>query len=448
MVESKWPSGFKSIAYGLITFSLPLILSGILQQLYNWADAFIVGNVEGERALAAVGATTTVINFYLMAITGFTLGLSILVGQRFGGGRTDSVPQVLSTFSVTLGVFFAILAAVGIWLTSPILHLLHTTPDTVLLAEAYLRIIFLGIPFLAVYNVYSAALRGMGDSRAPFLAVLISSVVNVALDLYFVAVLHWGVSGAAIATVVSQAAMTVFIILYAIKKYPVLRFRLRRGIVDRQTLAGGLRFGIPPMIQSSVSAFGSLLLQNFMNGFGTQTVAAITTAYRIDSIALLPIINLGSGNSTIVAQSYGAGEEKKTRKIYMVGTVLMAVVSVLMTVLVVPVGGPLIALFGAGPEAVEIGRGFFQRLASFYVVYGLATATRGYLEGICDVVYSSVAGIVSLACRIIASYAFAGVFGNSIIAYAEAFSWGILLLLYVARMLWKRAQARPPASNA
>ena len=383
-----------------------------------------------------------------MAITGFTLGLSILVGQRFGGGRTDSVPQVLSTFSVTLGVFFAILAAVGIWLTSPILHLLHTTPDTVLLAEAYLRIIFLGIPFLAVYNVYSAALRGMGDSRAPFLAVLISSVVNVALDLYFVAVLHWGVSGAAIATVVSQAAMTVFIILYAIKKYPVLRFRLRRGIVDRQTLAGGLRFGIPPMIQSSVSAFGSLLLQNFMNGFGTQTVAAITTAYRIDSIALLPIINLGSGISTIVAQSYGAGEEKKTRKIYMVGTVLMAVVSVLMTVLVVPVGGPLIALFGAGPEAVEIGRGFFQRLASFYVVYGLATATRGYLEGIGDVVYSSVAGIVSLACRIIASYAFAGVFGNSIIAYAEAFSWGILLLLYVARMLWKRAQARPPASNA
>lgn len=105
MVESKGPSGFKSIAYGLITFSLPLILSGILQQLYNWADAFIVGNVEGERALAAVGATTTVINFYLMAITGFTLGLSILVGQRFGGGRTDSVPQVLSTFSVTLGVF-------------------------------------------------------------------------------------------------------------------------------------------------------------------------------------------------------------------------------------------------------------------------------------------------------------------------------------------------------
>ncbi|MFR2562926.1 MAG: MATE family efflux transporter [Anaeromassilibacillus sp.] len=124
-------------------------------------------------------------------------------------------------------------------------------------------------------------------------------------------------------------------------------------------------------------------------------------------------MNLGSGISTIVAQSYGAGEEKKTRKIYMVGTVLMAVVSVLMTVLVVPVGGPLIALFGAGPEAVEIGRGFFQRLASFYVVYGLATATRGYLEGIGDVVYSSVAGIVSLACRIIASYAFAGVFGNT-----------------------------------
>lgn len=442
MAVQREQKDFKGIAYVLIKFSLPLILSGVLQQLYNWADAFIVGNVEGELALAAVGATSTVTNFYLMAITGFTLGLSILFGQKFGSGETKYIPKILSSFSVILGIVFTLLAVLGIGIVSPILRLLHTTQDTLQLAEDYLQIIFLGVPFLAVYNVYSAALRGIGDSRAPFFAVLVSSVVNVVLDVIFVAWFHWGVGGAAIATVISQVAMTVFIILYTIKKHPILRYHWNKKILDRQVLAQGMRFGFPPMIQSSVSAFGSLLLQNFMNGFGTQTVAAITTAYRVDSIALLPIINLGSGISTLVAQSHGAGEEKRAKKIFIVGTAVMLVVSLLLTLLVVPTGGRLIALFGAGEEAVAIGNSFFQRIACFYFIYGLATAVRGYLEGLGDVVYSSIIGIVSLAFRIFASYAFASLCGNMIIAYAEAFSWGILLALYFIRMLWKRNRTK------
>lgn len=424
----------------LMKFSLPLILSGVLQQLYNWADAFIVGNVEGELALAAIGATGTVVNFYLMAVTGFTLGLAILFAQKHGGGETGDIPKILSTFSILLGAVFLLLAAVGVWLAAPLLHLLHTTPDTIVLAERYLQIIFAGVPFLAVYNVYSAALRGTGDSRAPFLAILVSSIVNVALDILFVAGLHWGVTGAAVATVLAQAAMTVFLIVYAVKKHPLLRFQMGKGALHRTALAQGIRLGIPPMIQSSVSAFGGLLLQNFMNGFGTQTVAAITTAYRVDSIILLPIINLGSGISTLVAQSDGAGEKKRARSIFAVGTVLMAGGSLLLTLLVIPTGGYLIAMFGVGRAATEIGRNFFQRIASFYAVYGIATAVRGYLEGLGDVLYSSIAGIASLVCRILLSYAMEPLYGNMTIAYAEAFSWGILLALYLFRLLWKRTR--------
>lgn len=430
-----------NIAWILLKFSLPLILSGVLQQLYNWADAFIVGNVEGELALAAIGATGTVVNFYLMAITGFTLGLAILFAQKHGSGETGDIPKILSTFSVLLGAVFILLAAAGVWLASPLLHLLHTTQDTMHLAESYLQIIFAGVPFLAVYNVYSAALRGTGDSRAPFLAILVSSVVNVALDMLFVAGLRWGVAGAAAATVLAQAAMTVFLIGYAVKKHPLLRFPFGKGMLHRAALRQGIRLGIPPMIQSSVSAFGGLLLQNFMNGFGTQTVAAITTAYRVDSIILLPIINLGSGISTLVAQSDGAGDQKRARNIFAVGAALMAAGSLLLTLLVIPTGGYLIAMFGVGPGAVEIGRRFFQCIASFYVVYGLATAVRGYLEGLGDVLYSSIAGIASLVCRILLSYAMAPLYGNMTIAYAEAFSWGILLALYLFRLLWKRAKS-------
>ena len=395
-----WKPGHDSIALSLISFSIPLILSGILQQLYNWVDAFVVGNVDGELALAAVGSTGSIINFYLLALTGFTL---------------------------------------GVILTPQMLRLMNTTPDTFELAADYLRIIFLGVPFLAIYNVYSAALRGLGDSRAPFLSILLSSAVNVILDIWLVAVLDWNVSGAAIATVVSQIAMTVFLVIYAVLKYPLLRFGFGKNLIRKTALREGVRLGFPPMIQSSVNAFGNLILQNFMNGFGSQTVAAITTAYRVDTIVILPMTNLGSGISTLVAQSCGAGDEKRARKTFLVGTGMMVVVSLLLTCMVIPMGGPLISLFGASAQVVEIGRNFFRGLAVFYVVLGLSTAARSFLEGTGDVLYSSFAGILSLIVRIIASYAFAHVFGNMIIAYAEAFAWGVMLLLYLARLAvkWK-----------
>lgn len=437
----------KSIAFVLIKFSLPLILSGILQQLYNWADAFIVGNVEGEGALAAIGATTTLVNFYVTAITGFTLGLSILFAQKYGSGDEKEIAGILSTFSVFLGGIFTVFAATGIAAALPLLELLNTTADTILLAKDYLQLVFIGVPFLAVYNVYSAALRGIGDSKAPFYAVLLSSAINIALDILFVACFRWGVSGAAIATVISQSAMTVFLVAYGVKKYSVLRFKVCRQSFNKKSFTAGCRFGVPPMLQSSVNSAGNIILQNFMNGFGTQTVAAITTAYRVDSIILVPMINLGSGISTLVAQSVGSGQKKHARKILSVGAVLMSVISLLMTGLVISIGGHLIALFGAGQEAISIGDNFFHRIAVFYLVYGLSTAVRGYLEGTGDVLYSSFTGIAALCFRILASYAFVSMFSNMVIAYAEGFSWIILLLLYTLRLIWKEKSKKEVEGN-
>ena len=416
---------FKSTARELADFSLPLIASGVLQQLYNWADAFIVGNVVGEAALAAVGATATAVGFYIYLIAGFSVGLSILFAQTYGSGDMRAMPRILSTFSA---VFLA--AALGMATAPALLRLLHTTPDTIAMAEDYLVIVLAGVPFLALYNVYSAALRGLGDSRAPFYAVLVSSAVNVALDLLFVAVFRWSVAGAAAATVASQAAMALFLIFYAARRYPVLRFNFKDRLIDRAALAEGCRLGFPPTVQFSVTSLGNLALQNFMNGFGTQTVAAVTTAYRIDTIILLPIINLGSAISTLVAQSRGAGDRARMGRIFSAG---MAAVSVALTLLVIPTGSRLIALFGAGGEAVAIGHDFFLRIASFYWAFGLATAFRGYIEGLGDVLWSSCAGIAALAFRIAASYALVPFFGNMVIAYAEALSWILLLALYAAR---------------
>lgn len=424
-----------NIAGALTAFTVPLILSGVFQQLFNWVDAFIVGNVEGELALAGIGAVTSTYAMFVMIIVGFTSGLSVLAAQRFGMGRGEELGYILTSFSLILGGLFLVVCSLGAVFVEEILIFLDTPENIFQNAEDYLRIMFMGIPFLAVYNTCCAVLRGLGDSKAPFRSVMVCCVINVFLDLIFIAGLRWGTAGAAVATVLSQLAMTVYIVCYAARRYPFLR--PKRSMLLRDTAGEGTRFGIPPAIQSGASSFGNIVLQRFMNGFGDQTVAAITTAYRVDSVLLLPIVNFGSGVATMVAQNIGAGRPERAKKALKIGAAMIAGVSLLLTLLILLAGGPLIAMFGLTPESVEIGRQFFIRLASFYVVYGLAMAVRGYLEGLGDMTFSGMAGVAALLVRIAASYAFAGVFGRMVIAYAEAFSWMVLLGLYLLRYAWK-----------
>ena len=222
----------KSAAKALLLFTLPLILSGLFQQLFNWVDAFIVGNVEGELALAGIGATTSLYNLFVTVITGFTSGLAVLSAQLFGRGEKEKIRKVLSTYTILMGAAFLLIAAAGIFFAERILHLMNTPEHIFGSAESYLRIILIGVPFLAVYNTYSAVLRGVGNSRVPFIAVLISSGVNVVLDLLFVAGLGYGAAGAAAATAIAQAAMTVYVILYTCRRYPLLRFRFGKEALD------------------------------------------------------------------------------------------------------------------------------------------------------------------------------------------------------------------------
>ncbi|MDE7334123.1 MAG: MATE family efflux transporter [Lachnospiraceae bacterium] len=419
----------------LTLFTIPLILSGLFQQMFNWADAFIVGNIEGELALGGIGAVTSLYNLFVTVIVGFASGISILAAQQHGMGKTKQLKGILSTFVLLLGGVFGVIAIFGAPLTKDILTLLDTPASIFDIGKEYLQILFIGIPFLAVYNTYSAVLRGIGDSKAAFLSVLVCSVFNIVLDLVFVAALQYGVAGAAAATVISQAAMTIFVVSYTIRKYPVLRFHFGKGIVCRSFILAGAKFSLPPAIQSGAGSVGNLILQRFMNGFGEQTVAAITTAYRVDSAVLLPVINFGSGIATVVAQNIGAGNQIRARKVLKTGSIMMAIVSLCLTGLVILAGKYLIAIFGLSAESVEIGKSFFYTIAACYVIYGLAMALRGYLEGTGDMLFSGIAGITSLCARIIASYAFASRFGNMVIGYAEAFSWIVLLAIYFVRFL-------------
>ncbi len=422
-----------NLAKILVFFTVPLVLSGLFQQLFNWVDAFIVGNVEGELALAAIGATTALYNLFIMTITGFTSGLSILAAQQVGMGKKEKLKHTLASFVILLGGMFLLISILGMIFTYPVLKLLNTPENLYTIAGQYLRIMFIGIPFLAVYNVYAAVLRGLGDSRAPFLSVLVSSVANVVLDILFVAVWRYGAAGAAAATVISQGAMTIFIVGYAVKHYPHLRFRFGRDIIKGHIVKKGAGFGLPPAVQSGTSSVGNLILQRFMNGFGEQTVAAITTAYRVDSVILLPIVNFGSGIATVVAQNVGAGDMKRAKKALKIGLFMIAGISIGLTLIVILTGEFLLAMFGLTRESVEIGKSFFFAIASCYIFYGLAMAVRGYLEGMGDMLFSGLAGFAALIVRIASSYLFVGRFGNMVVAYAEAFSWVVLLGIYIIR---------------
>lgn len=187
-----------------------------------------------------------------------------------------------------------------------------------------------------------------------------------------------------------------------------------------------------------MTSVGNIVLQRFMNGFGEQTVAAITTSYRVDSVILLPIVNFGSGIATIVAQNIGAGNKDRAQKVLKTGIIMMAVISICLTFLVLLTGKNLIEMFGLTQESVQIGKSFFNAIASCYIIYGLAMAVRGYLEGTGDMLFSGVVGIIGLMIRIIASYTFAFRFGNMVIAYAEMLSWIALLFLYCVRFLTKK----------
>lgn len=428
------PNGSSSVTRELIRFSIPLILSAILQQLYSWADALIVGNVEGEMALGAIGGTGTVTSFFLLLINGLSVGIGVLAAQKYGSGDVDYLSDILSAFVMILTGAYLALAAVGMAAARPFLALISTPDATIGLAADYLRIIMLGMPFLAVYNTFSAVIRATGDSNAPFYAVLVSSGVNVLLDLALVAWLRLGVAGAAAATVLSQAMMTVFLVVYARKRHPELCLRLSPRALRPDVIRRGFALGLPPMLQASVSSLGNLLLQSFMNSFGAATVIAITTAYRIDILTMMPVINTASAISTLSAQGYGARNAERVRQVRSAGVRLIVIVSAVLTALVIPFGGRLIALFGAGPEAVAIGQAFFARLASFYIIFGLFNALRGYLQGIGDVGFTSLMSILSLGVRLVCSYVFAGLWGNMVIAFAEGFSWVFALAFCLVRL--------------
>jgi len=319
-----------------------------------------------------------------------------------------------------------------------VLTIMDTPVEIFSFSREYLRFILIGVPFLAVYNLFAALLRAVGNTRAAFSAVLLSSALNVILDILFVIVWSFGVSGAAAATVLSQAAMTVFIIFYTAKFHPQLMPKRGTPFFSKDTVRDGTAFGLPPALQNSAASLGNLILQNFMNHFGAVTVLAITTAYRVDSIMFLPIINLGAAISNLTARAAGEGDPRRIRQYLHTGFFLMVGISGGLAIVMYLFGSGFVGFFGVSGAALEAGSLFFQDISVFYVLFGIATVFRSILEGTGDLAYCSAAGIITLILRIILSHFLKPLIGSRTIAIAEGISWLLLLFFMAIRFLQKR----------
>lgn len=429
---------FKALLY----FTIPLILSGFLQQLYNIADSIIVGNFISEEALAAVGVSSPVLNIFIFITMGMVSGYTILLSQYYGAKENDKVLKLSSTIFSFIMIFVCIITLLGFVFIDKILILLNTPKEIAMNAHDYLSIIFLGIPFLVLYNLFSAMLRGIGDSKTPLHSIVLSTSINIVLDLLLIKVFNMGIRGAAIATVIAQIISSLYLYIYINKNHSMLKIAIKKELMDLALLLESLKLSLPLVIQSTVGTFGMLFLQKIMNSFGLDVVTAITTAYKIDTLTILPLINISSAISIFVAQNVGANNMERAKEGLKKGIIITLIISIAVTSIVVLGGWHFMKAFGVSDKVADIGQRFFYFLAVFYPILGIEHAYYAFLQGNKDVIFTSISTMSSLVLRVLISYAFAYKIGSDVIAISEISAWVFAALLLFIRYKSNRWQKR------
>lgn len=420
---------FKALLY----FTIPLIISGLLQQLYNIVDSLIVGNFVSEAALAAVGISAPISNIVIFITAGLVSGYTILLSQYFGAKEYEKITKLSSTIFTFVTLFVIIFSIIGFVFIDKILILLNTPIEIIKPSYDYLSVIFIGIPFLVIYNLLSAMLRGIGDSKTPLYSIMLSTTINIVLDLVFIKIFKWGINGAATATVIAQIASCIYLVISIYTKHPGLKIKVNKEHIRLKILDEVLRMSMPLIIQSTVRTFGSLFLQQIMNSFGVDVVTAITTAYKIDTLTILPLINISSAISIFVAQNIGANNMKRAKEGLKKGLIISLVLSISVTIIVVIGGWHFIKAFGVSDEVADIGQRFFYTLAFFYPVLGIHYSYNAFLQGNKDITFTSVISMVSLGIRLLMSYTLDGIIGSDIIGVSEIASWVFLAIVCYIR---------------
>lgn len=390
----------------MLYFAFPMILGNLLQQLYNVADTLIVGRFLGSNALAAVGSSYTLMTFLTSILLGLCMGSGAVFSIRFGQRNFDELRDGIAHSFLMISALTLILNTAVFLLTDPLLGLLQVPEEIYGMMREYLRIIFLGISAVFLYNFFASLLRAAGNSVTPLIFLAVCALLNIGLDLLFVIRFHWGVAGAAAATVISQFVSGLGLALYTFLAFPEFRPSARQLRLKKRVFTEIAQSSVLTCLQQSVMNLGILMVQGLVNSFGTAVMAAFAAAVKIDSFAYMPVQEFGNAFSTFIAQNFGAGRYDRIHRGVRSAFVTAVVFSLLVSVLVFVFAEPLMLVFVRPDETeiIAVGVTYLRIEGAFYCGIGVLFLLYGYYRAIRMPGMSVVLTILSLGTRVVLSY--------------------------------------------
>ncbi len=421
-------------------FTIPLLIGNLFQQLYNMADTFIVGRTIGVHALASVGSTGSIIFLILGFANGLTAGLAIPLAQRYGAKNYSGVKRSFYVSILISAVVAILLTILSMIFCRQILEIMQTPVEIIDGAYDYLMVIFAGIFSSMAFNLLSNIFRSIGDAKTPLYFLVIACIMNIILDVVFIAGFGMGVEGAGYATVLSQIFSALACILYIWKKIPILRLNSKDFVAESSDVKEHVRISFPMAFQSSIIAIGAIIIQITLNQLGATAVAAYTAAQKIDQVAILPMMSFGVTMATFVAQNYGA---KKYDRIWrgVRDCIKLSLTFAISVGIILNLFSPIFirAFVGVGhEEVVELGAIYFITNGTMYSLLSLLFIYRYTLQGVGKTFTPTVAGIMELCMRAFAAVVLSNLYGYTGATMANPLAWlGSLIPLMIAYYLFK-----------
>ena len=436
----------------ILWFSVPLLLGNIFQQFYSMVDTIIVGKVLGTQALAAVG-TTGPLNFLVLGFaSGITSGFAVLVAQRFGAGDNSGMKKAVAA-AVELVLGFTIVLTLAATLGAKgLLHMINTPDDIFQEAYEYIVVIFGGMFTMMLYNILACFLRAVGDSKTPLYFLIVSSVLNVVLDLLCIITFDMGVAGAAWATVISQGISGVLCFIYMMKKYPMMHLSKADFKAEKWMYGRHLFIGLPMAFQFSITAIGTVILQGALNLFGSAAIAAYTAACKVESLVTQPAVSFGVTMANYSGQNLGADRVDRIKEGVTKCSVLTLLFAVFASLVLLLFGEPLTKLFldGNQTEVIETAMIYLRLCAMFFPFLNLIFVYRNMLQGVGKSFMPLMAGVFELIARAVVSFTLPGILGFTGICLAGPIAWmaaaiplGITYFIEIKKMMndWRLRQA-------
>lgn len=420
------------VVRNIVAFTFPLFLGQLLQQLYNVTDAWVIGNFSSNNAFAAVASTGTVVFLIIGFFAGLGTGGSVLISRFFGAHDQEMVSRAIHTHFL-MAIFASVIStAAGLLFNKPLLLLLGTPADVLPYAQQYLSIYFAGVSTVIIYNVAMAIMRSVGDSLHPLYYLIFSSILNIGLDLLFVAGFHWGVAGAALATVISQGLSAVLSLHHLMRLPGYMRLELRKLKFHKKLMKELIALGLPAGLQNAVITIGNLTVQKNINSFGSFAMAGQGAYARIEGFVFLPIMSLSLSIPTFISQNLGAKQYERAKKGARFGVLSAVVLAELVGIIFYLFAPALISIFVSEPESVRLGASYARIVSLFYFLLAFAHATAGVMRG-CGKAVVPMANMLVFWCAVRITYVtvilhFIPQF--QMIAWAYPLTWGLSDIIF------------------